>query len=177
MIDEAAIKGEVVMHNALSRRQFVLPAFVTAAVIIVDQFSKAWALRSLSETELRHVIWTLHFGLRYNSGMAFSQGQGKGPFIALAAVVVVFALAWSLRSKRSVLGVIAVGLVMGGALGNVADRLFRAKDGLMSGHVIDFIDYFRWWPAFNVADMAVVVGAFLLLLESWRHGRQPKSAT
>jgi signal peptidase II len=155
-------------------RRFVVAGVVAAAIFAVDQLTKAWALHSLVDEQPRHVLWSLHWTLRYNSGMAFSQGQGKGPIIALLAVLVVAALGWSLRTKHSLLGTVSTGLVMGGAIGNVADRLFRAKDGLLSGHVVDFID-FRWWPAFNVADMGVVVGAMLLLVESWRHGRRLKS--
>jgi len=59
------------------------------------------------------------------------------------------------------------GAIAGGAIGNVIDRIFRAKDGFMSGGVIDFID-FQWWPIFNVADIAVVCGAMGLMWLSFR---------
>jgi signal peptidase II len=174
MMDSAVADTAALAADAPPKRRFVVAAVVAAAIVLIDQITKSWALRSLADEQPRHVFWSLHWTLRYNSGMAFSQGQGKGPFIALAAVVVAVALAWSLRSRSNTLGIIAVGLVIGGAIGNVADRLFRAEDGLLSGHVIDFID-FRWWPAFNVADMGVVVGAILLFLESWRHAHRAKS--
>jgi signal peptidase II len=174
MMDQAVAHTAAPAVGTRPTRRFVVAGAVAAAILAIDQLTKAWALRSLADEQPRHVLWTLHWTLRYNSGMAFSQGQGKGPIIALLAVLVVVALGWSLRSKHSTLGTVATGLVIGGAIGNVADRLFRAKNGVLSGHVIDFID-FRWWPAFNVADMGVVVGAVLLLIESWRHGRRLKS--
>jgi signal peptidase II len=174
MMEQAVANTAVPAVGTRPTRRFVVAGAVAAAIFAADQLTKAWALHALTDEQPRHVLWTLHWTLRYNSGMAFSKGQGKGPIIALLAVLVVAALGWSLRSKHSRLGTVATGLVMGGAIGNVADRLFRAKSGLLSGHVVDFID-FRWWPAFNVADMGVVVGAILLLLESWRHGRRPKS--
>ena len=174
MMDHAVADTAAPAVGTRPTRRLVVAGAVAAAILAVDQFTKAWALHSLSDEQPRHVLWTLQWTLRYNSGMAFSKGQGKGPIIALLALLVVGALGWSLRSRHSPLGTVATGLVMGGAIGNVADRLFRAKGGLLSGHVVDFID-FRWWPAFNVADMGVVVGAILLLLESWRHGRRLKS--
>ncbi len=174
MMDHAVADTAAPAVGTRLTRRFVVAGAVAAAILAVDQLTKAWALHSLTDEQPRHVLWTLHWTLRYNSGMAFSKGQGKGPIIALLALLVVGALGWSLRSKHSPLGTVATGLVIGGAIGNVADRLFRAKGGWLSGHVVDFID-FRWWPAFNVADMGVVVGAILLLLESWRHGRRLKS--
>jgi signal peptidase II len=174
MMDSAVADTAAVAADALPKRRFVVAAVVATVILVIDQVTKNWALGSLTDEQPRHVLGSLHWTLRYNSGMAFSQGQGKGPIIALAAIGVVGMLAWSLRSRANMLGISAVGLVIGGAIGNVADRLFRAKDGFMSGYVIDFID-FRWWPAFNVADIGVVVGAILLFLESWRHGRQAKS--
>jgi signal peptidase II len=174
MMDSAIADTAATTADALPKRRFVVAAAVAVAIVLIDQITKNWALHSLADEQPRHVFWSLHWTLRFNSGMAFSQGQGKGPLIALAAVAVVGALAWSLRTRANMLGIISVGMVIGGAIGNVADRLFRAKDGLLSGHVVDFID-FRWWPAFNVADIGVVVGAILLFLESWRHARRAKS--
>ena len=69
-----------------------------------------------------------------------------------------------LRSESSRLSLVAVGMVMGGAAGNVADRLFRGR-GWLHGSVVDFIDL-RWWPVFNVADIGVTVGGVLLVIGS-----------
>jgi signal peptidase II len=60
-------------------------------------------------------------------------------------------------------GAVAIGLILGGALGNLLDRTFREGDGLLGGHVVDFVDL-QWWPVFNVADAAVSVGGVLLVL-------------
>jgi signal peptidase II len=75
----------------------------------------------------------------------------------------------SLRRAGSVGAAVALGLVVGGAIGNILDRLFRSGDGFLSGQVVDFID-FQWYPIFNVADAAIVIGGLLLLFFSFRSG-------
>lgn len=94
--------------------------------------------------------------------MAFGQGRGLGPVIGVVAIGVVVALLVSLRRGSSSLGGVGVGLVIGGALGNVVDRLFRG-DAWFRGAVVDFIDL-QWFPVFNIADIAINVGAGLLIL-------------
>lgn len=118
-----------------------------------------------------HIVWTLQLNLARNTGTAFSllSGKGLGPAIALAALVIVACLAVSSRMLRSILGEIGIGMVLGGALGNLADRVFRGHDGALSGAVVDFID-FRWWPVFNVADASVVIGVVLVVLAILRQG-------
>jgi signal peptidase II len=71
-------------------------------------------------------------------------------------------------------GAVALGMVLGGAIGNQLDRLLRAgSDGLLGGCVVDFIDV-QWWPIFNIADMGIVLGAILLVAVSWTEGnREP----
>jgi signal peptidase II len=147
-----------------------MAAVVAAVLVALDQATKQWAVNSLTEGVRRHVFSTLHWQLHFNSGMAFSRGQGMGRIIGILAVVVSVVLFASLRRIRRPLAVIAVGLVAGGAVGNVIDRLFRAKNGFLSGSVVDFIDL-KFWPIFNIADSGVVVGAVLLILDSWRHDR------
>lgn len=106
--------------------------------------------------------WTL----QRNPGAAFSfLTRAPWLFTALAIGIVVVILA-RLRSVPPGLTAVAVGLVFGGALGNLGDRLFRAP-GPFRGHVVDFIDL-RWWPVFNVADSCIVVGALLLIFASSR---------
>jgi len=139
------------------------PSLVVAAVVVaVDQLTKAWALDRLDGGRDIDLFWTLRLHLTFNSGMAFSRGRGLGPVIGVVALVVVVVLLSSLRRSGSVLASVAVGAVVGGAVGNIADRLFRSDDGFLQGHVIDFIDL-QWWPIFNVADMAITVGGALLL--------------
>jgi len=139
----------------------VLTAVIAVVVLIVDQLTKRWALSELSGKAARHVVWTLQWNLTRNSGMAFSQAQGIGPLIGIVAMVVVLWVAWSSRSLTSKLASVAAGLIAGGALGNLADRLFRAR--FLHGAVIDFIDL-QWFPIFNVADMAIDIGGVLFVL-------------
>lgn len=143
---------------------------IAALVVLIDQLTKDWAVGALADGRARHVIWTLQWNLSFNSGMAFSKGQGAGPIIGLMALVVVVFVAMSVRKSGSRTVIVAAGFVMGGALGNLADRLFRG-DGWLHGSVIDFID-FQWFPIFNVADIGVNVGGALFVLWSLFSGKE-----
>jgi signal peptidase II len=145
-----------------SVRHLGLVLGVAAAVLLLDQLTKWWALDALS-THTIHVVWTLHLNLVRNAGSAFSVVKSGGQFIAPLAVIVVVWLLWQGRSASSLVGAVALGLVLGGAIGNLVDRALRSDAGFMQGRVIDFID-FQWWPVFNVADMGVVVGGILLVV-------------
>lgn len=154
-----------------SRRQTYAVGFVIAAIaIVVDQLTKYWAVNSLTDDRRIHVIWTLQFNLTYNSGMAFSKGSGLGPVIGVVAVIVVVLLVISLRRVTNTMTLLATGLIIGGAVGNIIDRLVRG-DAWLRGSVIDFID-FQWWPIFNVADMCVMIGAAMMLFGVSRSPRQ-----
>jgi signal peptidase II len=143
----------------------LLVALVAATVVVADQATKTWAVRRLAEGDI-HVAGSLRFHLTYNSGGAFSLGTGNPWFfVAAAAVLLVVVLRLGRGLERPV-AVVAVGLVVGGALGNVGDRLFRD----LGGAVVDFVDL-QWWPVFNVADMAVTVGAVTLALSTTRADR------
>ena len=96
--------------------------------------------------------------------MAFSRGQGFGPVIAVAATVVIVWLLVTLRTESSKLSTFGMGLVIGGAAGNLIDRAVRG-DAWLRGAVVDFID-FQWFPIFNVADIGINVGAGALILNS-----------
>jgi signal peptidase II len=115
------------------------------------------------------VLPFFNFTLAYNSGAAFSfladaGGWQRWFFVALALAISAGLVVWLYRLRANVWGeAVAITLILGGALGNVIDRLWH-------GHVIDFIDvyYQNWhWPAFNVADSAITVGAVLLVLQSF----------
>jgi signal peptidase II len=136
----------------------------------VDQLTKTWALNALDGPPVQ-VLWTLQFTLAFNSGASFSMGAGLGPWIALGAALVVGALVWTARSVRSRLMAVALGMIVGGASGNLCDRLLRGDAGLLHGSVVDFID-FQWWPVFNVADIGVVCGAILLVIATFRGSEQ-----
>ena len=129
---------------------------IGAAVVAVDQLTKEWALRSLADGPV-DLFWTLRLKLSINSGAAFGIGRGLGPVLVVAAIGVTVVLVLLARSASlRPVGVVAMGLVLGGALGNLGDRLFRDQGG-----VVDFVDL-QWWPVFNVADAAISVGAVLL---------------
>lgn len=153
------------------RRQFAL----VLAVVVADQVTKAWALRSLGAGRVVHVVWTLQFALGFNSGMAFSKGEGWGPVIGVAATLVLVYLLASLRRAGSTVSVVGLSLVIGGAAGNLVDRLFR-NGGWMRGSVVDFIDL-QWWPVFNVADSAITVGAVLLIIGAFVAANRPESSS
>lgn len=135
---------------------------LSAMCVAVDQITKHWALNALGDGQVIHVVWTLQFNLAFNGGMAFGRGQGWGPIIGVIATVVVVSLLVSMRRGMGRLTTVAVGLIVGGAVGNIVDRLFR-EDGLFRGRVVDFID-FQWFPVFNVADICINVGGALLVL-------------
>lgn len=143
---------------------------IAFAVVVADQLTKHWAVNELVDRDI-DLFWTLRFNLSYNTGMAFSQGENLGPVIGVVALGVVVALLLSLKRQPGRLTDVAVGLIIGGAIGNVIDRLFR-QEGWLQGGVVDFID-FQWFPIFNIADMAVTIGGALLVIASWRASRQP----
>ena len=132
------------------------------AVVVADQLTKQWVLNALSDGKVVKLFWTLQFNLVFNSGMAFSQGQGVGRIIGVLAIFVVIGLLMSLRDAKIFATTIGTGLLVGGATGNILDRLFR-DGGWMGGSVVDFIDL-QWFPVFNVADSAVTIGAGFLIL-------------
>ncbi|SUZ75873.1 uncharacterized protein METZ01_LOCUS28727, partial [marine metagenome] len=144
-------------------------AFVGLTTIALDQLSKAWAVAALDDRSIE-VLWKLRLHLTTNTGFAFSSGQGLGPLLGLVAAFVIILL-WKMRARFSSRhGVISLGLVLGGACGNLTDRLFRAP-GWGRGAVVDFID-FRFWPVFNLADAAIVVGVILLGATMWSEQRR-----
>lgn len=145
--------------------KFVRYAGLAFAVVLIDQLTKTWAVNALDDGRIIHVVWTLQFALGFNSGMAFSQGEGIGPIIGVIALIAVVALLITLRKTGSTMSSLGVALVCGGAAGNVVDRLFRG-DGWLHGAVVDFIDL-QWWPVFNIADAAISVGAILLLVSTF----------
>ena len=162
------------MALVLTRASGNTPKLIIAAVLIADQASKNWALNSLSDGRTIDLIWTLRFNLVFNSGMAFSKGQGLGRLIGLLAIGVAVWLWFSLRKATSRLSVIGTSMLIGGALGNVVDRMFRGEKWL-AGAVVDFIDL-QWFPVFNVADSAVTVGAAVLIIASVAKSRKAQQS-
>ena len=141
-----------------------------AAVVAVDQLAKWWALEALDGGRIIDLVWTLRLRLVFNTGAAFSSFQGLGPLLGVAAVAVAAALLLNRRLVSGRWSGIAAGCIAGGALGNLADRLFRSDDGFLNGAVVDFIDV-QWWPVWNVADMGVVLGGAALVWHAYRRDR------
>ena len=133
-------------------------------VLVVDQITKTLAVDHLSRGPV-HLIGPFSFTLAYNTGIAFSLGSGLTLPIILVVIVVVTMVFWLSRGVPSVVMSVALGLVLGGASGNLSDRLFRNHGGA----VVDFIAS-RVWPTFNVADASIVIGACLLGIAYWRNG-------
>ncbi len=143
-------------------------AFAAAAVIVValDQMTKHWALRALSDRDI-DLVGSLRLKLIFNDSAAFSIGGGRTTLISLLGLMVAaFIVRLGLKAEAR-LWAVGLGVILGGALGNLVDRSFRAGGGVLGGHVVDFIDL-QWWPVFNVADMALWVGVGLLAVASWR---------
>jgi len=149
-------------HGGGSLRRLSVTGAVAAAVVAADQVTKSWAVHRLSHGQV-HVLWKLDFQLAFNSGISFGFAQGWGPVLAGVAVVAVVLLLGFARSVHSVPLAAATGLVVGGALGNLSDRVFRSHHGA----VVDFIAL-HFWPSFNVADSAIVLGALWAAFLLWR---------
>lgn len=140
-------------------RRWAAPlGFVAAlAAVALDQLTKVWAEAVLVLGE-RHPLLAdlLAIQLAYNPGAAFSLGAGATPVITIAAIAGSALAAWLTWRATSPLWAVGLGLILGGALGNVIDRLARAP-GLGRGHVVDFIAYADWFIG-NVADIFVFAG-------------------
>jgi signal peptidase II len=147
--------------SARGRRSH-LHLVVAATVLVLDQASKSWAVDALEGGRSIHVVWTLQLRLAFNTGASFSLGSDFGPVIGLVATVVAVGMALYGRHQTGTLAVVSIGLIIGGALGNVVDRALREGDGFLGGAVVDFIDL-QWWSVFNIADSCVVVGGILLV--------------
>jgi signal peptidase II len=146
------------MTSAFARvRTSWIGAGAAVAVLFLDILTKGWAVSALSDGRDIHIFWTVHFALTHNEGMAFSTGTNIGPFIGMLAIVVIAILVATMRKQSNTMSLVATGCIVGGATGNVLDRVFRGT-GFMDGAVVDFIDL-RWWPVFNVADIGIVCGA------------------
>jgi signal peptidase II len=142
------------------------PWLLVSAIVVADQLTKHWALNRLSGGRTIDLVGSLRFNLAFNKGMAFSQATGAGPVIgALALVIVIVVVLWMRRSARGAAAV-AASLIVGGAIGNLIDRLFRG-DAWLRGAVVDFVDL-QWFPVFNLADSAITIGAVTMALAAIR---------
>ena len=139
-------------------------AGVAAFVLAADIITKALVVSHLRPGEPVHLIDNvLMLNLLRNSGAAFSVGTGNTIIFTAIAVGVVIYITRTARNLRSIGWAITLGLLLGGALGNLVDRLFRAP-GFLRGDVVDWIEVTRYWPVFNLADSAIVCGGILTVL-------------
>lgn len=141
--------------SSIKRRKTFILFNVSSVLLALDQLTKSLALSRLDDGPVE-VFWTLRFFLASNTGFAFGTAQGYGPWVGAVALVIAGIL---IRMKNQIEvtgGLISLGLVLGGALGNLADRIFRGA-GWGQGAVVDFIDL-QFWPIFNLADVGIVVG-------------------
>lgn len=152
------------------RREPLLLLSTAVAALAADQITKAVALATLTPNETVPVVdGALHWTLQRNPGAAFGLFQRLPALFTVLAIVITIVILWAAPRVRDRLAAVAYGLILGGALGNLGDRLFRAP-GPFRGHVVDFID-FRVWPVFNLADAAIVIGAALAVIASLRSER------
>lgn len=141
-----------------------LAGALALVVLVLDLWTKHWAEHHLEPLEPQPLLGELlQLNLLYNSGAAWGMGAGITPVVTLVQIVIcVGAVVVLVRAVRSVAWALALGLIVGGALGNIHDRLLRAP-GPFRGEVVDFLAL-PHWPVFNVADMAVTTGAVLIVL-------------
>jgi signal peptidase II len=152
--------------------------WLALAVVVADQLSKALIVRQLELFEVAEVLPVLDITRLHNTGAAFSMladasGWQRWFFIALAGLVSGGIILWLRKLPRNSAAFLpaALALVLGGALGNVIDRIWH-------GHVVDFL-HFHWgnayFPAFNLADSCITIGAGLLILDAILEGRRSRA--
>jgi signal peptidase II len=152
--------GDADLRSPL-RQRGPLVVGIVALVVALDQATKAWAVNSLQNAPVSIIGTTVEFRLSRNTGSAFSLFQTLTPLLAVLAVVIALVLVRAVRRTDDRVVLVALALVLGGAFGNLADRLFRSP-GWLRGAVVDFI-HVGSWPTFNVADSAITIGAVLLV--------------
>ena len=151
---------------ARSTRRPLLIVGLVVLVVVLDQVTKALVVEHLADEPLSIIGDSVEFRLSRNPGGAFSILTGFTPLLAvLAAIVAVVLVRVAQRAKDPVM-VVALSLILGGALGNLLDRVFRAP-GFLRGEVVDFVRVGSF-PSFNIADSAITIGAVLLLIWGWR---------
>ncbi len=153
------------------RRALLTTACIAAVVLVADQATKSWVVADLHQPV--HLVGPLGLALEYNSGTAFSLFDGAGTWLVPVVLVVLAVVAWFAWHARRTLLTVSYGLLVGGALGNLADRVLRGHHG----DVIDFITLSHW-PTFNVADACITIGVVLLAIAivvgaSRRHPESP----
>ena len=163
--DTAAPDSSAPRH---SRRGPVLMLAVAAVIVAIDQISKVLAVVNLENSRPIELVGeTVRLVLLRNPGAAFSMGTEFTMVLSVVATVVVAGLLWFSRRVHSRWWAWGLGLILGGAAGNLVDRYFRAP-GILEGHVVDFVSI-GWWPVFNVADSCLVAGVIVVAVAVFRN--------
>ncbi|MCM3923681.1 signal peptidase II, partial [Frankia sp. AiPs1] len=150
-----------------ARRPVATLTVAALAILLLDIVTKHIAVATLSDRDPVDIIpGVLDLRLTRNSGAAFSLAGGATVVLSLVALAVISVVVFTARRLRSVGWAIVLGALLGGALGNLTDRIFRAP-GPLRGHVVDFV-YLHHWPIFNAADSAIVCGGILAVVLSLR---------
>jgi signal peptidase II len=139
-------------------------AAVAAGVVALDVVSKQWATAALRDGPIV-LFGNVRLALTHNKAGAFGLGGAAVPFLAVGALVLVLVMVTTGSATEKVVVAVALGLILGGAFGNVIDRIAR-DPGFLRGSVVDFVDL-GFWPVFNLADSAITCGCGLLLWASW----------
>ncbi|MBD2758596.1 signal peptidase II [Yimella sp. cx-573] len=168
---QTAAGEEALTSSAETRttRRSSISVLVAVAVVgyALDQVTKQWALAALDPGDPHELIGSLlRLNLTFNPGAAFSIGTNATWVLTIIACVVIAFTIYSARRLRSKPWALGLGLLIGGALGNLTDRFFR-EPSFGKGHVVDFLQLPNW-PIFNVADICVVSAACLIALLSIR---------
>ena len=149
------------------RRLHVVLLGLAATVLVLDQATKVWALATLTPGDPVKVAGSaIQLNLIRNPGAAFSIGNGSTWVLTAVSLGILVWVVIGARKVGNMPWAVALGLLLGGAVGNLIDRVFRAP-GPGRGHVVDFIDYFGLFIG-NVADIAIVVGAGIIMVLSFR---------
>jgi len=162
------VPNETTTAQPTSRRlMFVVLVVVAVPVYLADQLTKAWVSANLQPDQPRNLIGSmLQLNLTHNAGAAFSIGTGATWVLTAVACAVVVFVIFTARRLGSRGWALALGLLLGGSLGNLTDRMFRAP-GPGRGHVVDFLQL-PHYPIFNIADSAIVSAAALIAVLAFR---------
>jgi len=144
----------------MKKEYFVL--LIAGAVIALDQLVKFFVAKMQLYTSIKIIPNILHFTYSHNTGAGFGILKGNNLLLIWLSIAIIGGIFYYLNkiSKKDILPKLGFGFVLGGAIGNLIDRI-------AFGHVIDFID-FRIWPTFNIADSFISIGAVLLIIYYWK---------
>jgi signal peptidase II len=147
-------------------RRYLIGVGIAAAIVAADLLTKRYAALHFDGNPVEIIPGFFGFTFVENPGGAFGMFQNGGVIIGIAALIITLVVLVALAAERPMAETVALGLVVGGAVGNLVDRFARGE-GIIDGPVIDWVEL--WWiPTFNIADASVTVAVALLLIHAWR---------